>query len=80
MKATMLSFSRSITPDDVQQAMTAALLAIATERDDASDSAADSVLARQIVTMACAYNDLAAQLGIAPAPAVGRLIDRYVHG
>jgi transketolase C-terminal domain/subunit len=78
MSAQILSFTRTISDSEIQQAMNAALLAVATERDDAVASVADSVLARQLVTMAAAYNDLAAQLGIAPAAAVARLVDRYL--
>jgi len=66
MSAQLLSFTTTMTERDVQRGMASAMLALVTERDDALDLETVELLARQLTTMAAAYADLAAQLGIAP--------------
>ncbi len=75
MVATISSFTTSMTERDVHQAMTAAMLALVTERDTAlPDPPVAEILARQIVAMATAFSDLSAQLGICTPPCVETIL------
>ena len=75
MVANVLSFTMTMTERDVHRAMTAAMLALVTERDTAlPDPTVAEILARQILAMATAFSDLSAQLGICPPPCVETIL------
>ena len=75
MSARMLSYTATMTERDVHRAMTAAMLALVTERDAARpDPPVAEILARQILAMATAFSDLSAQLGICPPQCVETIL------
>ena len=69
MTATILSIRRSLAPADVQRAMVATIAAVAAEP-------ATGVQTRELVTMACAFNDVCVALGIIAPPDIAQLVDR----
>jgi hypothetical protein len=72
MTAQIIPFRRTLTPVDLERAMLATIAAVAAE----TTTDATGVASRQLVTMACAFSDLAVALGIVPPAVVAELIDR----
>jgi len=69
MTAQVVSIRRSFTPVDLERAMSATIAAVAAE-------AATGVQTRELVTMACAFNDVCVALGIIVPPDIVELVDR----
>jgi hypothetical protein len=76
MSATLLSFTRTVDTDTIHRAMLAAMLPLAQERAEAAaDPETHVELWRNLTTMAAAYADLAAQLGIVPPSSVETILN-----
>jgi len=71
MIAQIVSIRRSFTPVDLQRAMSATIAAVASE----AATEATEVAARQLATMACAFNDVCVALGIIVPPSITEWID-----
>ena len=76
MNATLLSYTRSVDTDTIHRAMLAAMLPLAQERQEAShDPETSALIWRTLTTVAAAYADLAAQLGIAAPRTVETILE-----
>lgn len=77
MSAQLLSFTTEVTPRQLERGMVKAVLAVLEDAQASDDTASERRAAFQRVqSMAAAYADLTAQLGIATPESIERWIEK----